>query len=353
MRSGQLKYKISILINDVSFDEYNNVVDNWLVYREVRAGVVYKSGDKLVQEYQIFNSNTLDFIIRYDKYINEDMRIKFNERYFKINYLYKNPYDNTLTISTELISGLNQENIFIITGTTIDIVDGKNGSSGTSGTSGSSGTSGNSGSSGTSGNSGSSGTSGLDGTNHIRIPDLELYKIEGNLCVRLKGYYSTEELNYLLTLNPILALFRYTYAKRSVKNGIIRYKNHKWRHPYNDPTGNKVGYIRITEWNVNELFSNGKYENFIDINQWIKENPSDYIMYRKSSSPIKINKYNYSIGENISVNYGLAIIIDNPDNFNIPRKIFGKLSEFMMFLMVLNNNGIIYFKKGYKIVKIN
>lgn len=141
MRSGQLKYKISILVNNVSFDEYNNVVDNWLVYREVRAGVAYKSGDKIIQEYQLFNTNFLDFIIRYDKFIDANMRILFNDRLYKITYLNKNPYDNTLTISTELINNSGTETPFIITGTTINIING-NGSSGTSGFSGSSGTSG-------------------------------------------------------------------------------------------------------------------------------------------------------------------------------------------------------------------
>jgi SPP1 family predicted phage head-tail adaptor len=120
MKSGQLKYKISLLINDVSFDEYNNVVDNWLVYREIRAGVVYKSGDRLIQEYHIFNTINIDFIIRYDKYINEDMRILFEGKYYKINFINKSPFENSLIISAELISGIGQEvNNLIISGSTI------------------------------------------------------------------------------------------------------------------------------------------------------------------------------------------------------------------------------------------
>jgi SPP1 family predicted phage head-tail adaptor len=177
MRSGQLKYKISILVNNVSFDEYNNVVDNWLVYREVRAGVAYKSGDKIIQEYQLFNTNFLDFVIRYDKFIDANMRILFNDRLYKITYLNKNPYDNTLTISTELINNSGTETPFIITGTTINIIDG--GSSGTSGFSGSSGTSGITGNSGTSGSSGISGTS--DYNDLLNKPDLTLKVDESEL----------------------------------------------------------------------------------------------------------------------------------------------------------------------------
>jgi len=137
MRAGQLKYTIQILTKTNTIDDFGSSNESWNVYANVRAGIVYKSGDKAVQDYEIFNSLTIDFTIRYDRFINEQMRVNFNDRIYKINFLNKSPFDNSLIISCELISGINDSQPVIgMTGLTMGSIIYEYGTSGTSGTSG-------------------------------------------------------------------------------------------------------------------------------------------------------------------------------------------------------------------------
>ena len=212
MRAGQLKYTITLLTNNPTTDNFGSQSENWITYSIVRAGLVYKSGQKLIQDYEMFNSATIDFTCRYDKFINEAMRIKFNDKIYKILFLNKNIYDNSLIISTELIVGVNDSYPVIgNTGLTMGEliyqygpagssgtsgINGSNGSSGTSGIgiSGSSGTSGINGSNGSSGTSGSSGSSGISQENYIKTTRVNLYDnlIFNNLLMPEQVYLITD-----------------------------------------------------------------------------------------------------------------------------------------------------------------
>jgi SPP1 family predicted phage head-tail adaptor len=106
MRSGQLKYQIQLLQKETIRELNGSTSENWIVYTTVRAGLAYKSGNKMIQDYQIFNSSTVDLTMRFDKNINEQMRIFYGNQVYKILFINRNPFDNSLSITCELIVGL-------------------------------------------------------------------------------------------------------------------------------------------------------------------------------------------------------------------------------------------------------
>ena len=150
MRAGSLKYTIKLLVSKLTSDSFGAKTEEWIVYADVRAGIIYKGGNKNISDYEMFNSSNIDFTMRYDKLINEQMRINFNNKIYKIASLNKNPFDNSLIVSAELIVGATSANEISLTGTTW-VMGGTSGSSGSSGINGSSGSSGINGSSGSSG----------------------------------------------------------------------------------------------------------------------------------------------------------------------------------------------------------
>lgn len=176
MKAGDLKYTIKLLTTNKTVDSFGAVVDEWIVYNEVRSNIIYKTGDKNIKDNRMFNSSILEFVIRYDKFVNETMRVKYNERTYKIIFITKHPFDGVLTLKGELISvneysgtqGINNSGITVgevFYSLSTSGTSGKGGSSGVSGTSGRNGIPGIgigiNGSNGTSGKNSTSGTSGV------------------------------------------------------------------------------------------------------------------------------------------------------------------------------------------------
>ena len=104
MRAGILKYSIKLIQSQSTRDSAGSTTETWVEYANVRAGLIYKGGEKSIVDFERFNSSKIDFTIRYDKNINEQMRVIYESKTYKIASIYKNPFDNSLTVNCELIN---------------------------------------------------------------------------------------------------------------------------------------------------------------------------------------------------------------------------------------------------------
>lgn len=107
MRAGSLQYRIKVIQSQLTTDEFGAKSEYWVLYHDMRAGILYKSGNKSITDNEMFNSSSVDFSVRYDENITEQMRVVYNNKIYKIAAINRNPFDNSLVISTELIVGLN------------------------------------------------------------------------------------------------------------------------------------------------------------------------------------------------------------------------------------------------------
>jgi len=79
MLSGSLKYTIKLHRRT---GNPNSIT--YTYYRTVKAAKLYKSGSSVVQAYQLLNTNTLTFRIRFRADIDESMRIEYNDMMYDI-----------------------------------------------------------------------------------------------------------------------------------------------------------------------------------------------------------------------------------------------------------------------------
>jgi len=105
MRAGTLRYSITIIQSISTRDDFGAMFESWNTYSTIRAGIIYKGGNKTIQDHERFNTSNVDFTCRYDKLLNEQMRIVFENKVYKISSINRNPFDNSLIISSVLISG--------------------------------------------------------------------------------------------------------------------------------------------------------------------------------------------------------------------------------------------------------
>lgn len=80
MKTGDLKYRIEIYKN--IGNENNPVLE---LFKSVRAAIQYKTGDTILQSYQIFNTKSQTVRIRRIKDIDELMYIKYKNEYYQIS----------------------------------------------------------------------------------------------------------------------------------------------------------------------------------------------------------------------------------------------------------------------------
>ena len=64
MRAGSLKYTIKLLVSKLTSDSFGAKTEEWIVYADVRAGIIYKGGNKNISDYEMFNSSNIDFTMR-------------------------------------------------------------------------------------------------------------------------------------------------------------------------------------------------------------------------------------------------------------------------------------------------
>ncbi|NVN96572.1 MAG: phage head closure protein, partial [Bacteroidetes bacterium] len=111
MQSGILKYKIEILTKSIIIDNNGIRKDVWSVEFSIRAGLIYRGGNKTIQDNQEFNTSNIELTIRNNKNITEANRVRFKDRIYKINAINRNPFDNSLILNCELMTGLYNDSV--------------------------------------------------------------------------------------------------------------------------------------------------------------------------------------------------------------------------------------------------
>ena len=85
--SRELRDFIEVYKPTETMDEYKETIEEYVLYRKIKAVVYYTGGSKSNIEDQIEATNTMKFKIRRAKDLNEDMRILYAGKYYNITFL--------------------------------------------------------------------------------------------------------------------------------------------------------------------------------------------------------------------------------------------------------------------------
>ena len=104
MQAGLLKYIIDIQAVSVTKDEYGAETEQWQNVIQTKADVRYLNGSKTLQNGEIININQLQFIVRHYLTRNEQMRIVYEEKKYRILSINNDRLMMKKTIIAELIN---------------------------------------------------------------------------------------------------------------------------------------------------------------------------------------------------------------------------------------------------------
>lgn len=102
IRSGELRYRINIYSIARTKNEYGEEERTLSPYRSVRAARKFIGGTTKEIDNQMAATQTVDFKIRYDKNVEEEMVIIYDGRKYQTTYIY-HTYEEATTIRTILI----------------------------------------------------------------------------------------------------------------------------------------------------------------------------------------------------------------------------------------------------------
>ena len=105
MRAGVLRYVISILQKGTLKSAFGDVKADYTPYKTIKAALVTQTGNKIIENSELFNVKQKEFQIRYDSNITEDMRISYNNADYKILSISEIGFRSGLSIKIELING--------------------------------------------------------------------------------------------------------------------------------------------------------------------------------------------------------------------------------------------------------
>ena len=101
---GLMRYKIEVLTPALVVDEYNSTKEIYINYITLKAGLKELSGTKTTDNNELFAATRIDWNIYFRKVINEKMRIKYNNKQYRILYIQEIGIKEGLLIQTELIN---------------------------------------------------------------------------------------------------------------------------------------------------------------------------------------------------------------------------------------------------------
>lgn len=104
MRAGTLHYPITIQEPVAIKDGYGANSIDWRDVISTRSNVTYNSGNRQNQNNEIVHSYTVTFTVRYYHKVNENMRILWNGKKYRILCINPELYKQSTTIVTELIN---------------------------------------------------------------------------------------------------------------------------------------------------------------------------------------------------------------------------------------------------------
>ena len=97
------RYMINVERLNVVKDSYGSITSNYVLYLTLKASIKYLSGNKVIDNQEIFNTNTLQ-ISTYYRDINESDRILYNNKYYKILSIQEIGYKEGLLLTVEKIN---------------------------------------------------------------------------------------------------------------------------------------------------------------------------------------------------------------------------------------------------------
>ena len=104
MRAGLLRDKIIVQKLSVTKDSFGANSTVWIDKFSTRAQVTYNSGNRLNQNNEIINTYNVTFTIRIYNDVNEADRVICNSKKYRILFISRELYKQTITIIGELIN---------------------------------------------------------------------------------------------------------------------------------------------------------------------------------------------------------------------------------------------------------
>lgn len=101
---GNLRNKIKVMSFTVTRDEYGAEVETYTELAALRAEVKFVSGNKVIDNKEIFAAQSVQFITHYRSTVTEAMRIDYDGKKYRILSLEEIGYKEGLKINTELIN---------------------------------------------------------------------------------------------------------------------------------------------------------------------------------------------------------------------------------------------------------
>lgn len=104
MRAGLLKERIGIVPLESGVDEYGSQTDIWGEPKYTRASVSYRTGNRLLDNMDVFFNYEVDFTIRLYHKVDERCKILWDGKEYRILAIEKQSKTQLIRIRAELIN---------------------------------------------------------------------------------------------------------------------------------------------------------------------------------------------------------------------------------------------------------
>jgi head-tail adaptor len=104
MKAGLLKYKIEIWAPTITTTDYGTHKEIYSKSYTTRANVFFNSGTRTTENDEIVYPKTRSFIVRHYVPVTDPMRVKFEDKFYRIVSINKNKYYNDTEIIAELVN---------------------------------------------------------------------------------------------------------------------------------------------------------------------------------------------------------------------------------------------------------
>lgn len=101
---GDMRHVIIVKSLTSTVDEYGSAAESYATLMTLRAAVKFLSGSKLIDNKEIFSSQTLQFSTHYRSTITPTCRIEYEGKNYRILSIDVIGFHDGLTINTELIN---------------------------------------------------------------------------------------------------------------------------------------------------------------------------------------------------------------------------------------------------------
>lgn len=104
MKAGILRESISIYKPKVIKTDFGSIKYEYEYWKDIRCKVYHLSGNKQENDYEVFYSKNLRFIVRNYNQLEENMRIKYEGKFYDIESIIPNKYYNDKEVNATLVN---------------------------------------------------------------------------------------------------------------------------------------------------------------------------------------------------------------------------------------------------------